>query len=566
MTPGRGPVPITILIVFVVARVAAASQQPDPEQQLVGSSRLTGRVIAADNGKPVRRAYVNISRPNTSGIVSFDRITGWSVQTDSKGQFEVAHLPAGSYYITVDPVSGFLRSSRTTYATLVEGGTAQVTISVVRAGAIEGRVRDEHGDPVLGAQVHAMRRINIGGYIELQGSLRAMTDDRGRFRIFNVAPGEHDVVATYMPPHRDLDDSPLLGYTNTYYPGSLTPNNARHVVVRGGRDTQRVDLTLATRRLVKVSVRAIDSRGVPLEKEAWLHLTRRDPVSLPTSDRSGNPLKDGTVVFDGITPGDYYVIATTNYRLDEAAFVNVTVGDKDVSLNVQTNAGARISGRMIVDGRPVGEGDDAASGRMNVSVSASRPLRQGGFAYAKDALVHPQGSDRFELSGLRGPTALNASLGGGTLVSIRRGEQNIAGKTLDLIGTETIDDVVIEFTRKTAQVDVTVTGTRTADDLESVMIVLFADDPSLWHYGHVQYSRPTMARSARQSDKEKAEPHTTLSRLVPGAYRVIAIRDPEVYYPTQAAILEKLRPFATPVTLVAGQPAQISIGVTKLGR
>jgi len=54
--------------------------------------------------------------------------------------------------------------------------------------------------------------------------------------------------------------------------------------------------------------------------------------------------------------------------------------------------------------------------------------------------------------------------------------------------------------------------------------------------------------------------------MVPGPYRIIAIHDPDIYYPTDAAILEKLRPLATPVTLVAGAPAKISIGVTRLGR
>ena len=557
MTSGRASIPITILIVSALARAAVASQQPDSDQLLVGSSRLTGRVIAADNGKPVRRAYVSIAIPTTSGRLYFDHMTGRSVQTDTNGYFEFDHLPAGSYSIIIDPVSGFLRSSRT-YATVVEGGTAQVTIGVVRAGAIEGRVLDENGHAVLGAQVHAMRRINIGGHNKVQGSLWAMTDDRGRFRIFNVPPGEHYLVATYMPPHRDLDDSPPLGYTNTYYPGSLTLDGAHHVEVRGGRATQRVDLTLATRRLAKVSVRAINSSGVPLDKEGRLNLTRRDPVSLPTSIRSANFLKDGAFVFDGITPGDYYLIVATNYRLEEAAFVNVTVGDTDVSLNVQTNTGARISGRMIVDGRPVGEGDDVSSGRTNVSISARRPPEQGGVDYAKDAMFQARGSDRFELSGLRGPTALYAEIGRGMLVSIRRGGQDIAGTTLDLIGTETIDDIVIEFTMKTAQVDVTVTGSNAADDPEPVLVMLFPTDRSLWNQGHLRY---TTMRASRTPARE------SLIRIVPGQYQIIAIHDPDLYFPmSEPAMLETLRPLATPVTLVAGQPAQISIGVTKLGR
>ena len=565
MNPGRA-VPITVLIAVVFAHWSAASQQTTAEEFPVGSSRLAGRVIAADNGKPVRRAYVSIPISPTSGRVSLDHMTGRSVQTDADGYFEFDHLPAGSYSILVDPVSGFLRSSRTS-ATLVEGGTAQVTIRVVRAGAIEGRVLDENGHAVLGVQVHAMRRINVGGYRELQGSLWAMTNDRGKFRIFNVPPGEHVVVTTYMPPHRDLDGMPRLGYMNTYYPGSLTLDGARPIVVRGGRATPRVDITLATRRLVTVFVRAVNSSGVPLDKQAQLNLTRRDPVLLPTSIRTANLLKDGTFVFDGITPGDYYLVAATNFRLDEGAYVDVSVGDNDVSLNVQTNAGATISGRMVVDGRPVGDGDGVAHGGTNVWVSGRRPLGQGGVDYAKDALVQTRATDRFELSGLRGPTALNAEIGGGMLVSIRRGGHDIAGKTLVLVGTETIDDLAIEFTMKTAQVNVTVTGTSATDDPESVLLVLFSDDPSLWHYGHVQYSRLPVAPTPKgRTGKRTAESHTTLGRMVPGAYRIIAIHDPELLYPSQPAVLEKLRSFATPVMLVAGEPAQIRISVTKVGR
>jgi hypothetical protein len=182
-------------------------------------------------------------------------------------------------------------------------------------------------------------------------------------------------------------------------------------------------------------------------------------------------------------------------------------------------------------------------------------------------LAHVRGSDRFELRGLRGPMVLHAEITRGMLVSIRRGGQEIAGKTLTLVGTENIDDVVIEFTMRTARLDVTVTGTSAPDAPERVLVLLFAEDPSRWHYGHVRYSSVNVARrSPRPSEKEKTESHTDLTRIVPGRYRIIAIHDPDIYYPTEPAILEKLRPLATPVTLVAGEPAKISIGVTRLGR
>ena len=558
---------ITILVVLVFARVAAASPQPGADQsQLNGSSRLTGRVIAADNSQPVRRAYVNISLSTAPRVPVPDHISGWSVQTDANGQFEFDRLPAGSYIIFVEPIGGFLRPRDPAGATLVEGGAAQVTIRVARAGAIEGHVQDKNGEPVLGAQVHAVRRINIAGYVKVQGSVGwATTDDRGRFRIFDVPPGEFYVVATCRRRHADIDPKPLLGFTNTYYPNAVTRDHARPVLVRAGRDTRRVDVTLATRRLVSVVVHAVNSQGAPLGREAWLHLTWRDGIDLPTSSQSVNVQRGGAFVFDDVTPGDYYLIASSGFGRAEAAYVNVTVGNEDLSLNVQTNTGASVSGRVIVDGRPLG--DEAISAAQNVSISANRPVGQYGFSYAEVPLAPVRGSDRFELRGLRGPMVLHAEITRGMLVSIRRGGQEIAGKTLTLVGTENIDDVVIEFTMKTARLDVTVTGTSAPDASERVLVVLFAEDPSRWHDGHLRYSRVNVARrSPRLSEKEKTEPHTDLTRIVPGQYRIIAIHDPDIYYPTEAAILEKLHPLATPVTLVAGEPAKIRIGVTRLGR
>ena len=157
---------------------------------------------------------------------------------------------------------------------------------------------------------------------------------------------------------------------------------------------------------------------------------------------------------------------------------------------------------------------------------------------------------------------LEANIGMGTLVSIKRAGQIIAGNALDLIGTETIDDVDIEFTKKMAGLEVAITGTG-AIDPEPVLIALFSDDPSLWAQGHVQYARAT---AAPKSGERTLDSYITLPPMVPGRYRIIAIPDLEISYPEDTAILEKLRPLALPVTLVEGQRAQISIGVAKLGR
>jgi hypothetical protein len=161
---------------------------------------------------------------------------------------------------------------------------------------------------------------------------------------------------------------------------------------------------------------------------------------------------------------------------------------------------------------------------------------------------------------------LDASIGVGTLVSIPRAGQALGGRAVNYIGTETIDDVVIEFTKESARLDVTITGTGTGDDPEPVLLVFFSDDPSLWPQGYVQYTRATASSpSAAKLGKPAADSQGT-RYSVPGRYRIIAIHDPDITIPEEIGILEKLRPFATPVTLAAGQPAKISIRVAKLVR
>jgi len=162
---------------------------------------------------------------------------------------------------------------------------------------------------------------------------------------------------------------------------------------------------------------------------------------------------------------------------------------------------------------------------------------------------------------------LEASPGFGTVASIKMAGEPIVEKTLNLIGTETVDDIVVELTTKTARLRVIVTGTSATDDPEPVLLILFPDDPSLWRHDYGQYARAAAARpSPRESENDDVDSDITLPAVVPGRYRIIAIHDPEMGYPTDTTIFEKLRPYARPVTLVSDQTERITIGVTKFAR
>ena len=54
-----------------------------------------------------------------------------------------------------------------------------------------------------------------------------------------------------------------------------------------------------------------------------------------------------------------------------------------------------------------------------------------------------------------------------------------------------------------------------------------------------------------------------LGSVVPGRYLIAAVPSPDVMYPTERAILERLRPLAVPVTLVAGETVKIEVPVSR---
>src|SRR4029077_20815466 len=66
------------------------------------SGRITGQVVAADNGRPVKRARVFVAAAELPG--------GRGVLTDDQGVFDITELPAGRYTLTVSK-SGFVALS-----------------------------------------------------------------------------------------------------------------------------------------------------------------------------------------------------------------------------------------------------------------------------------------------------------------------------------------------------------------------------------------------------------------------------------------------------------------------
>jgi hypothetical protein len=197
------------------------------------------------------------------------------------------------------------------------------------------------------------------------------------------------------------------------------------------------------RNLARLAVSVVDSR----ERHPW-GAGKREFAPAGCARRilivSLQSIERGTFIFAGLEPGEYSLVVSTSYKLEEAAHRKVRIDQADVSMNLQTNTGAKVSGRVIVDGQPATGGP----GLPNVGVFANSPPRTYGVKYSEQPVFTLKGTDRFELTGLRGPLMLSANVTYGALVSIQRGGEDLAWRIIDFAGTETLDDVVVELTTR----------------------------------------------------------------------------------------------------------------------
>ncbi len=117
----------------------------------------------------------------------------------------------------------------------------------------------------------------------------------------------------------------------------------------------------------------------------------------------------------------------------------------------------------------------------------------------------------------------------------------------------------------------TLTGLREPEDPENVLVMLFSEDSARWHPGSVRYTgiqasteMPVQPAAARGAVRGAGRFFTfKLGPVVPGRYLVAAVPSPGVLLPTESAILERLRPIAVPVTLVAGEAVKVEVRVSR---
>ena len=324
--------------------------------QSTASSKLTsisGTVIDSATGQVVAKAAVVLRVVSPSS----DKDESKSATTDPTGHYELPDIRPGEYYLSVSK-TGYLnggygrrlgRNGGTPISVSEGKSLAGMDIKIQRGAVISGRVLDEDGEPFPNVQVMALQYLHMGGKRRMMPVGQAQTDDRGEYRVHDLAPGNY-----YVSCHVDARRSPVVtetdgkkAYAATYYPGVTAVDAATAVAVTAGSEG------IANFSLAPSAAFTVRGKIVGAGENSMISV-----MVMPAENPFGAGLsptfaKDKSFELNGVLPGSYGLTAIS-YDEGKQIYASRKITVSDADLNDVTisfkNATFEIRGALQVLG------------------------------------------------------------------------------------------------------------------------------------------------------------------------------------------------------------------------
>ena len=348
----RNPSFIRIMFLAALSSLCASAQAQQsgvsaPKPETTGTGSITGRVVN-ENGEPLPNAVVSIS---AVGRGSSDP----GVATDRDGNFQFESLDTNlQYYISaaMPAYTALPRNPAANQPAAYRAGDS-VTLTLIKGGVITGRVTNAAGEPLVGIRVQAEMVVRSrNGRRVLNGwAMERLTDDRGVYRIYGLAPGPYLVMAggagmSYSSSNVDPYDTDVP----TFAPSS-TRDTASEVNVRSGEEVANIDITY----------RGEQGRTISGIVSAPAGETERVSVSLTPVGESGAswsgqrfPEMSGrTFSYVGLGDGDYHLYAysyskTREYGVSEIKRIRIRGADV-TGIELTPQPMAAVAGRVVLE-------------------------------------------------------------------------------------------------------------------------------------------------------------------------------------------------------------------------
>jgi protocatechuate 3,4-dioxygenase beta subunit len=447
------------------------------------TGKIRGRVLAAETNAPLRRAQVML----LAGQLGVRRMT----TTDGNGRYEFAEVAEGRYtvqagkggYVTLQ--FGQRRAFEPGRQVAVADGqdVTEVDLALPRGSVIAGRITDEFGEPIAGAQIQVQRyQYTPGGQRRLTFAGRAgfvQTDDRGEFRAYGLMPGDYVVsgmVRQPMPQGSANPNDATEGYAPTFYPGTPNPAEAE-LLTLGLAQEMSIQLTLQAARMPRITGTVVDSTGRPVRAgRVMIRSASNDVMMFATS--GGALTADGAFSLSNVAPGDHFIEIVTQGRgsadtVPESASVQVQVGDEDIhGLRLTTAPAASISGVVQFEGQSSRGG---VLGGLRIAAQPTdtqRPMVFLGF----DERGRVGEDGKFELRGTGKVFFRAINLGPWMLKRVELEGEDITDTPYDLTGMAHVEGLRVVLTDRLTDVSGVVKDDRKQPLKEFVVVVQPAED------------------------------------------------------------------------------------------
>jgi hypothetical protein len=559
----------------LLALAAALVAQQPAQQQVQGEKpgRITGKVLNAVTSEPIRKATVSLQPSGAQqgqggGGGGFPGMGGMrggmSAATDNAGNFLFENVAPGSYRVSGDK-TGFIKnnfmgrpgSAGTRVDVSAGSDKADVIVRLIPQGIVGGRILDEDGEPMEGVGVSLLRPQSIMGQRRFMGQGGNQTNDKGEFRITNVAPGKYYVVVQRMV----MGGAPIqqageeYSYPRLFFPGVETLDQAQRIEVGPGQEFSAVQMTLRKARVYRVKGRVdgIDAPAAGATSNRGRRGGGGGMVVMLRPDGGGNDMlagpggmgpgmggvqvrADGTFELASVTPGAYRLIVSNfgDGRPRIHGSLKLSVGNNNVEGVVVTpTSPVSFQGQVVV------EGDKAAVNLKSIRVQASS-----GLDFNQPVQVAEDGT--FKLIDLS-PEKIRFTVSQATasyVKAINIGGQDVKDSGIDLSNGGG-GNIEIILSTKVAKVDGNVEKQKQEDAPGTIIVAKVGPAGELIPGG----------LNARVEDSGKF----SLASLAPGEYKLFAFEEVDLTTASDPEFLKKFEDRAASVKIGEGESKNVSI-------
>ena len=326
-----------VAVIFAIqlfVSISGTSAQTRADMPATGS--ISG--VVTFEGTPAKDVGVLLLRMGTgpreatsAGRIRTGKDGSFTFEGLERGQYGIDAYAPGLFAMNDSPRDGAMSIS------LGDGeAVKKVAITLEKGGAITGKLTDEESNPIAAQRVRVYVKHANGQFGEAQVWERSvMSDDRGIYRVFGLAPGTYSIGAGSTETERTMNRGFSVQYDRRFYGGATTVEESKPVELSRAGEAQGIDIVLK---------RTAD--GYTIRGRVIQAVTKK-PVS-NTVVRFG-PLRDGRAGFytsavvvsdsgdfnlQGIASGDYGL--TAGVRTSDAGSyvadpVEVSVVDRDVN-------------------------------------------------------------------------------------------------------------------------------------------------------------------------------------------------------------------------------------------